>query len=208
MIALKKKQAPAVASYNWRPSFRDFDALPDVRAVRARFFLPTLFISVSTLFVSFILFREYQAISLNEGIANLAAEIESTNALHEETVDLNGKFRKSVNVFEEIDSFYSEQISGSELLLRLSSNAPQGLFLTQVQYANEGGATIEGRITVQAEEASAVVNKYIDALQAADATQGQYKTYSLASMTRDATSSAIDFRIALSNEEATGKKKK
>lgn len=208
MISLKKKSQAVAAGYNWRPDFRDAAALPDVRAVRARFFLPTVFISISTLFVAFIAVREYQAASLNDGIASLAAELESAAASHDQVVDLNGKFRNSANVFEEIEAFSSEQISGSELLLRMSSNAPQGLYLTQLQYGDEGGATIQGRITVQAEEASAVVNSYIEALKAADATQGQYKDYSLQAMSRDGASGSMDFRIGISNDDEAGKKKR
>lgn len=203
MISLKKK-ATVAKSYSWRPNFRDYEALPDIRAVRTKVFLPVIFITIAAVFCAFILFREYKALNINKSIAQVSSEIESYQVDHDEKVALNSEFMNIAKDLDEIQSFKEGRLVGSDYLLGLSSRLQEGMYLTRVDYG-EDKAVIEGNVTVPAEEASRLVDDYMNTIKEADVLQGVYTEYKLTSLERDKDGTTIKFRIEVTLEEK-GKK--
>lgn len=193
MIALRKKQVSG-RSYEWRPNFRDYDSLPDIRAVRAKFFLPTLFIALAVGFLSYTLFREYSAMQLREDIAELTATIAESEAKHNEKVAMNSEFMAVMRQIDEVNGFVSGQLVGSDFLLAVSSRVLPGMFLTRVEYSPEM-AMVEGSLEVQAEEASRIVDRFMKSLQEADVLQGLLTEYKLTMLERDQSGKGFKFRI-------------
>lgn len=206
MISLKKKAA-VKSGYNWRPNFRDYEALPDVQAVRTKVFLPVIFITVAAVFCMFILFREYGAMNTEKSIAELEKEIESYSVEHDEIVDLNSNFMKIVRKADEIEEFVSGKLVASEFLISISSRLPENMYLTRLEYG-EDKATVEGSLAVPAEEASRIVDSFLKELEEADVVQGLLSEYKLTSMEREKSGEKIRFRIeVLPKEEKKGKRR-
>lgn len=195
----------AMRTYHWRPSFRDFEALPDIRAVRTKFFVPTLFISLAIIAASLTVFREHKAMVRQKAIDELQTEVDSYKEEHDAIVALNGEFMKRVRGIDEIIAFTEGQLVASDFFLGISSNAQKGMYLSRVEYTEEK-ATIAGFLSVAAEEASQVVDDYMKALSEADVLQGKMTEYKLTSLIRLEKTDTIQFRIEVT-PEGSGKGK-
>lgn len=204
MISLKKRGA-ASSSFDWRPNFRDYDALPDIRAVRTKIFVPAIFLTIAAVFAIFILFREYQALGVGESIAELQAEVDSYGDRHDEKVKLNGEFMAIGRDLEEVIAFKEERLVASDFLLAITSRLTDGMFLTRVEYG-EDRAFIEGSVKVPAEEASRIVDSYLKSLEEGNVVQGLLTEYKLTSLERDPSSSIVKFRIEVSAPQENKKK--
>lgn len=199
MIKLSKKST-ASRSYDWRPNFRDYDALPDMRAVRTQFFVPTVAIVIASVLTFYILFQEYRAINIGEDILKLENEIATYQERHDEKVKLNAEFMGIGRTLDNIVEFKAGKLIGSDFLLSLSSELLEGMHLDRVEYF-EGRANIQGSVLVSAEEASRLVNDYLKAIQNADVLQGLLDEYKLTSLERDGVGDSITFRIEVTSKE-------
>lgn len=193
MIKLRKSQA-ANRAFHWRPNFRDYNALPPVRAVRTNIFIPVVFIAIALVFAGFILFREYQAMTIRAEIDVLKAEIEEDSKRHDEIVGLNAEFMKITKNLDEITKFVDGQLVGSEFLIDLTSRIKPGMYLTRIEYA-QGRAMIEGRVGVAAEQASRIVDEFLKSIQEAEVLQGIVTDYKLTLLERANTVDTFNFRI-------------
>ncbi|MBK1879946.1 hypothetical protein [Pelagicoccus mobilis] len=204
MIKIKKK-ASVGNSYSWRPNFRNYDELPDVRTVRTQFFFPIVSLCIAAVFTVFILFQEYRAMDIRKNMAELEVEIESYQARHDEKVKLNAEFMGISRTLDEIVEFKANRLVASDYLLTLSSHLLEGMYLTKVEYMATL-ATIEGSVQVPAEEASRLVNQYLKSIQEADALQGLLNEYKLTSLERGEAGQGIKFRIEVLKKEEEVKK--
>ncbi|EDY81033.1 Fimbrial assembly protein [Verrucomicrobiia bacterium DG1235] len=204
MIKVKKKSA-SERTFNWRPNFRSYEDLPDMRAVRTQIFVPAVAICIAAVFAIYILFQEYRAMSIGESIVKLEEEISSYEARHDEKVKLNAEFMGIVRTMDEVIEFTSDNLVGSDFLLALSSRLVEGMYLTRVEYL-ENKATIEGSVQVPAEEASRLVNDYLKSIEEADSLQGLLTEYKLTSLERDGSGNNISFRIEVTRKEEEEKK--
>lgn len=205
MIKGKKKASPS-RSFAWRPNFRDYDSLPDVRVVRTKIFIPAIFLSIAAVFTIFILFREYRALSVRDNIAKLQEEIDSYEKKHDEKVKLNGEFMAINRDLEEVIAFRKDKLIASDFLVNATARLTEGMYLTRVDY-NETGVAIEGSVQVPAEEASRIVDSYMRSLEEADIVQGLMTEYKLTSLERDASSNIVNFKIEVRPPEKEKKKK-
>ncbi|MDQ8183397.1 hypothetical protein [Pelagicoccus sp. SDUM812005] len=199
MIKLSKK-ASSARSYDWRPNFRDYDSLPDMRAVRTQFFVPALAIAIASVLTVYILFQEYRASNIEEEIQSLQAEISTYQGRHDEKVKLNAEFMKISRTLAEVVEFKDGKLVASDALLSLSSNLLDGMHLDRVEYY-EGRANIQGSVLVAAEEASRLVNDYLKAIEKADSFQGLLNEYKLTSLERSTAGNGIAFRIEVIAKE-------
>ncbi len=202
MIKLPKKSSSA-RSYSWRPNFRDYESLPDLRAVRTQFFLPAFAIAVAGIFSVYILFQEYRAMNIGKDVQELEAEIATYETRHDEKVKLNAEFMNSNRTLSEVVEFKSDRLIASDFMLSLSSRLPDGMYLDRVEYS-EGLANIQGSVLVSAEEASRLVDDYLKSIEEADVLQGLLDEYKLTSLERGARGDGFAFRIEVTKKE--GKK--
>lgn len=203
MIKLSKK-ASASRSYDWRPNFRNYDELPDIRAVRTQFFVPTMAIAIASIFSVYILFQEYRAMNIGENIQTLEADIGTYEARHDEKVKLNSEFMAIANTMDEVVEFESDNLVASDFILTISSLLLDGMHLDRVDYLGER-AVIEGSVLVSAEQASRLVNSYMKSIEDADALQGLLSEYKLITLDRVGLGNAITFRIEITKTQGETK---
>lgn len=199
-MSLTKKKASARSAYSWRPNFRDVEALPDLRVVRTKFFLPAIAISLTVAFSSYLIFQEYRAVGIAENIRKVEAEIATYEETHSEKVELNSEFMQITNTLDEIVRFKAGKLVGSDFLLALSSRLQGGMYLTRVEYI-DGKASIDGSVQVPAEKASRLVNQYLRSLEEGDVLQGFLTEYKLTTLERDGGGNNFSFRIEVTKGE-------
>ena len=79
MLSLLKRKseadaAPAVPA--WHPNFRNYEKLPDVKAVRTAFFVNGASILVAVSLLVYFGFREWQIRTINSQVAQVQAQID------------------------------------------------------------------------------------------------------------------------------------
>lgn len=200
MMKLSKKSKPS-RNYDWRPNFRDYDSLPDIRVVRTKFFVPALAIAIASALTVYIFFQEYRAMGISKDIQKLEEEIAMRQGEHDEKVELNAEFMKLSRKLSEVVEFKEGKLTASDLLLNLSSRLFDGMHLDRVEYA-EGRADIQGRALVPAEEASRLVNDYLKSIEDSDVLQGLLDEYKLTSLDRDGKGNGFVFSIEVTKEGA------
>lgn len=199
MIKLKRKSAEN-QSFDWRPNFRNYEELPDLRAVRTQFFIPALSICIAVVFTIFIVSQEYRAMNISGDIEKLEEEIGSYEERHEEKVKLNSEFRGISRTLDEVSEFKADRLVASDFMLAVTSRLLEGMYLNRIEYI-EGRATVEGSVQVSAEQASRLVNEYLKSLEEGDVLQGLLTDYKLTSLERNTNGENFNFRIVISRGE-------
>ncbi len=180
----------------WRPDFRDHETLPDTKVVRTSFFLSVAFLA-SAIGIAMVLgFREYQKIELQESLNALQIEVDGMKGEHGEKVSSNGKFMEAFGRIEEIQAMRSDQMIGSDLLVSVSAALSKQMVLTQLQYEKKN-IVLEGTLDVGADEASALMDEYIEKLKEMNADQGRFESYNLLSIQRRG--GQMVFKLSISN---------
>lgn len=203
MIKLSKKSS-ASHSYDWRPNFRNYDELPDIRAVRTQFFVPILAIAIASTLVVYILFQEYKAKNISENIQMLEEDIGTYEARHDEKVKLNSEFMGIAKTMEEVVEFESGELVASDFILAVSSLLLDGMYLDRIDFMGDR-AVVEGSVLVPAEQASRLVNSYMKSIEEADALQGLLSEYKLTTLERGVVGNAITFRIEVTEKQGGSK---
>jgi len=199
-VIARKKGASSVQRFCWRPDFSDRELLPELSTVRARFLLPGIAATVAVVLVGLLLIQEYRASTLSENIVSLREEIASYDEQHSELVEMNAEFIGLSRSIDEVVDFKSDKLVGSDFLLSVSSKLLDGMYLNRVDYLN-GRAEVEGSVEVPAEEASILVNEYLESLENADVLQGVLSEYKLTSLERDGKEQRVKFLVQVSDAE-------
>lgn len=190
----------------WRPDFRDTEDLPDIKIIRTGFFVGAFFTTVALALVLFVSFRELQKKSTQENLDALQVEISGYEVEHARVVALNKKFMESMKRIEEVDATRSNQVVFSDLMLSAGQALREGMALSLISYKDDS-ITLEGLINVPAEEASIVVDAFMNELKTNNVDQGFFPVYNLNSLERK-DGGGISFSITMSEELKDQKKGK
>lgn len=184
-----------VISIGWRPDFRDSETLPDTKVVRTSFFLTAGFFSVAVAMAMFLGFREYQKVQVEKDLIELQVEVDGMKPEHGVKVAANGKFMSANGRIDEIVAMRGNQIVGSDLLISVGAALSPSMVLSQMKYEKDS-IVLEGMLNVGADEASALIDEYMEKLKEADVGQGTLKTYDLMSIQRKGTQ--MIFKLSIS----------
>ena len=207
---MKKKigsKAAAGIGEQWHPNFRDFDSLPDIKAVRTSFFTSALFMTLAVMAAMYVGFREYTTMQLEENIHELDTENFAYQAKNNMALNKNKQFRDFSTRLNQVDAFVSGQLIGSDFILAIGSKVTEEMALTSLEYRKDM-VVINGEIVGERASVTESVDAYISALKESEADQGLFSEYDLLSLQGSADGSSMQFRIVISNPAEDNKGKK
>lgn len=199
MLSLKKRKSekgavPLVPP--WHPNFRNFDRLPDTKAVRTSFFVNgvAVFIAVSLLLV--LAYQEYQLAMLRRQIGEWQVQIDRTTKSSQTAVSQFKKFQEEEKRITEIDGFLKSKIVLSDLMLNLGRTLPQRIALQSVSY-KDTGVSLKGVVRGAGDRASGEVGGYVERLKKEKVFSDIFEAPLQSNILRDPATGRMTFELLL-----------
>ncbi len=197
LSSLKKPSDKSAASLvpPWHPNFRNFERLPDTKAVRTTFFVNGLAILITVSLAIYLIYSEVERGTLasdTEAARLIAAE---RKPLSDQAIAQYKKFQEEEKKVQELQRFLSApKIVVSELLLELGSSLPPATLLNGIE-SRAAGITVRGGIGGSAEEGAGKAVAYVEELRKNAYFSAFFDPISLTSIVRDPGTGEMRFEI-------------
>jgi len=191
----------------WHPNFRNFERLPDTKAVRTTFFINGLAVLIASSLIIYTGYREF-------GLRSLRAETDAAQKVVNENkpgsdqmIALFKQFQEEEKKVFALQSFLSStRVVLSDFILQIGASLPASVTLNSIDY-KANAVTLVGSISGAPDEASGLAMTYVDRLRKSEAFSQLFEAITLSNIARDPGTGQIRFSIDLRFKAATGGKK-
>jgi len=191
----------------WHPNFRNFERLPDTKAVRTTFFINGLAVLIASSLIIYTGYREF-------GLRSLRAETDAAQKVVNENkpgsdqmIALFKQFQAEEKKVFALQSFLSStRVVLSDFILQIGASRPASVTLNSIDY-KANAVTLVGSISGAPDEASGLAMTYVDRLRKSEAFSQLFEAITLSNIARDPGTGQIRFSIDLRFKAATGGKK-
>ncbi len=168
MASLLKKKTDAAAANRvpaWHPNFRNYDQLPDIKAVRTTFFVNGGAIFAALVLLVYFGIQELQLHSVKSQIKDWNAQIERDKPQSARAVAQFKQFQAEEKKVGEVRTFLEARPVVSDLLLQLGQTLPANIALDVFELRD---TSIRLRATVRGapDLASGYASQYVEQLRA------------------------------------------
>ena len=203
LSSLKKssdKQSVTVPA--WHPNFRNFERLPDTKAVRTSFFVNGVAIFVVLILAIYTIYREYGYSVLRGSTAEWEVEIKAKKPASDQAIVQFKKFQEEEKQILALRDFTaSSKLVVSDLILQLGEILPKSIKLTTIDY-KPASVILRGNIEGSPDEASGQATAYLDVLRKHIPFTVLFESITLTNITRDPASSQLRFEINMKFKSA------
>ena len=168
MLSLLKRKSDAdaaAAQPAWHPNFRNYQKLPDIKAVRTAFFINGIAILLVVSLGTYLGLREWQLREINAQIAEVQGQIDRSKRTSEQAVTLFNKFKAAEARVVEVDAFMTSKPLVSAILMRLAQTLPKNIALDNFDL-RDTGITLRLSVRGDAAAASGYATAYLEQLRA------------------------------------------
>ncbi len=193
-----KKSEKAAGSLvpSWHPNFRNFERLPDVKAVRTSFFVNCAAIMIASGVLLYFGLQEYKLREVRVQIDDWQRQIDDNKKPSEQAVRLYQQFQNEEKKATEVADFVKADFVQSDFIIELGQSLPKDIALNSID-VQEGGAYLRGIVRGTSDEASGLAQAYINQLRANPSLSKKFETISMPSLNRDSKVGQLDFEISL-----------
>ncbi|MBX7122097.1 MAG: hypothetical protein K1X42_08195 [Opitutaceae bacterium] len=201
----EKGQMPLVPA--WHPNFRNFDRLPDTKAVRTSFFVNGVAVVIAISLLLVFAYQEYALFVLNRQIIEWQARIDGNQKASALAVVEYKKFQAEEKKIAELEAFVSTPKPLSVLLLDLSRTLPPRIALLNVIYRLDG-VNLRGVVRGAGDRASGEVASYVQKLKKEPAFSTVFDSISQSALGRDSQGDRLSFELFMKYKGAAAPAKK
>lgn len=211
MLPFLKKpsdKASTVTVPAWHPNFRNFERLPDTKAVRTAFFINGLAVLIACSLVIYAGYREFglRALKADTDVAQRAVDTNKPGS--DQAIVLFKKFQEEEKKVLALQSFLSSsRLVLSDFILQIGSGLPATVTLNSIDY-KPTSVTLVGGISGAPDEASGQAMAYVDRLRKNETFSALFDAITLSNIARDPGTGqirfSIDLRFKASGKAATG----
>lgn len=206
MLSLRKKsETAAPQSVAWHTNFRNFERLPDTKAVRTTFFINGVAVLAAVAAVLFFGLQEFNRRTLAQQIARWEEQIAAERAASTAAVTAYQKFQDEERKVNEVAAFTRRQLVPSEFVLRLGETLPPEIVLTHIEYRT-AAVTLRGSVRGAPNEASGTAQAYAAQLEADPVFGRHFESVRLTSLARDGVTGELNFEALLKFPEPKAEK--
>ncbi len=191
----------------WHPNFRNFDRLPDTKAVRTSFFVNGVAVVIAISLLLVFAYQEYALFVLNRQITEWQARIDGNQKASALAVVEYKKFQAEEKKIAELEAFVSTPKPLSVLLLDLSRTLPPRIALLNVIYRLDG-VNLRGVVRGAGDRASGEVASYVQKLKKEPAFSTVFDTISQSALGRDSQGDRLSFELFMKYKGAAAPAKK
>ncbi len=191
----------------WHPNFRNFDRLPDTKAVRTSFFVNGVAVVIAISLLLVFAYQEYALYVLNRQIIEWQARIDGNQKASALAVVEYKKFQAEEKKIAELEAFVSTPKPLSVLLLDLSRTLPPRIALLNVIYRLDG-VNLRGVVRGAGDRASGEVASYVQKLKKEPAFSTVFDSISQSALGRDSQGERLSFELFMKYKGAAATAKK
>ncbi len=191
----------------WHPNFRNFDRLPDTKAVRTSFFVNGVAVVIAISLLLVFAYQEYALFVLNRQIIEWQARIDGNQKASALAVVEYKKFQAEEKKIAELEAFVSTPKPLSVLLLDLSRTLPPRIALLNVIYRLDG-VNLRGVVRGAGDRASGEVASYVQKLKKEPAFSTVFDSISQSALGRDSQGDRLSFELFMKYKGAAAPAKK
>lgn len=205
MLSLKKKtESAGPQTPSWHPNFRDYESLPDTKAVRTAFFINGFAALVAlSLLINFGL-DELQLRSLKSQNAEWLENIARDQSSSDQAVAKFRKFQAEEAKIKEVEAYVRSRPSIANLVVNLGQTLPENLALDSFELRDDV-LTIRATVRGAPDKASGYASGYVDILRGAPEFADLFEKVSLTSLNRVPTTGRLAIEIMIELVAADGK---
>lgn len=201
----EKGQMPLVPA--WHPNFRNFDRLPDTKAVRTSFFVNGIAVVIAISLLLVFAYQEYALFVLDRQVTEWQSRIDRNQKASTLAVAEYKKFQGEEKKIAELEAFLSTPMPLSSLLLDLSRTLPQRIALLNVIYRLDG-VNLRGVVRGAGDRASGEVASYVQKLKKEPTFGSVFDTISQSALARDSQGDRLQFELFMRYKGAAAQAKK
>ncbi len=163
---LKRKGEASVAPSvpPWHPNFRNYEKLPDIKAVRTAFFVNGVAILLAISLTIYFGFNEWQLRAINKDTAEIQARIERDKKTSEQAIALFKMFQADEARILEVDAFIKSKPMISVIITRLGETLPPNVAVDNLDF-RDTGLTVRLSVRGTPDVASGYSTKYLEQLR-------------------------------------------
>ncbi len=206
-IPFRSKTSAPEASENppWHPNFRNYERLPDIKAVRTVFFVNAAAITVAIAFLAYVVYSEYSIHTVRNQIGLAEADIQRNRVFSEKGVRMYTQFEAEEKKTAEVSAFLDSRPQVAPLLLHIAQTLPKNIALTYFEM-REGGLVIRGVVRGAPELASGMASAYVAKLKADKRLSPLFDEVGLTNLNKNAQDGRLNFELSLRLKEPKAKK--
>lgn len=206
MLSLRKKSEAAAPQFAaWHTNFRNFERLPDTKAVRTTFFINGAAILAAVALLLYFVFQEFNRRTLAEELAGWEQRIAADKPGNAAAIAAYGKFQSEEKKVREVTAFTNRQIVPSEFVQRLGETLPPEIALNHIEY-RATAVTLRGSVRGAPNEASGTAQAYVAQLQQDEDFGPRFESVRLTSLSRNAVTGELNFEAVLKFPEPKAEK--
>jgi len=202
----KRSDASAGRIPPWHPNFRNYEKLPDIKAVRTVFFVNLAAISLTLLVLGGVGYHEFRIREINAQVAEIEQTIARDKKTSDRFLELYNRFSAEGKKLHEIEAFLAERPMLSPVLVRMAQTLPRNIALSLFDLKAKG-LTLRGVVRGAPELASATANAYVEQLRKDPELSAVFDDVALTSLSRDPVSGRLLVELHLRLKPAKPEKK-
>lgn len=196
----KPEASSAPAVLPWHPNFRNYERLPDIKAVRTTFFVNLVAVSATLLVSAWVGFGEYHLAGIADQNAQAQAQVDRDRKASDQNILLYKQFQAEEKRITEITTFTKSRHQVSPLLLHLGASLPKYIALNYFEFRGaidkgEKLLIIRGVVTGSADSATTRISAYESLLKKDPIVSSYTESVTLTSATRSSTDDKLSFEL-------------
>jgi len=197
MLSSLKKTSDKSTVPAWHPNFRNFERLPDTKAVRTSFFTNGVALCIALGLLIYTGYREYALRQMNSDTVAMQQAIETNKPVSNQAVQQFKAFQEQERKLMALRDFLAEsRMVVSELILKIGSTVPSSVTLKNIDL-KPNVIVLRGQISGASDEASGRAVAYIEELRKDPVFSKLFDDISLTSIVRDSGSGNMKIQVDL-----------
>jgi hypothetical protein len=193
----KGDRAAASLMPSWHPNFRNFDRLPDVKAVRTSFFVNCAAIVITAGFSLYFGWQEYSLHAIRVQISDSQRQIDYNQKPSEQAVQLYQQFQAEEQKVAEVAEFVKTDFVRSDFVIGLGQSLPKNIALDTID-VQESEVSLRGIVRgASSDDAFGQAQTYINQLQDDSSLSQRFATITMPTIDLASKADQINFEISM-----------
>ncbi|HWZ94541.1 MAG TPA: hypothetical protein VNW30_05040 [Opitutaceae bacterium] len=201
LLKIRNSEKVAVSLVpSWHPNFRNFEQLPDVKAVRTSFFVNCAAIVITSVLLLYFGLQEYKLHDIHVQISDWQRQIDDNRKPSEQAVELYQKFQNEEKKAAEVAAFVKTDFVRSDFIIELGQSLPKNITLDSID-VHQGGVSLHGIVRGTSDEASGQAQTYINQLRADPQLIAKFEAITMPGLNRGSKDGQLEFEIFLKSKD-------
>lgn len=197
----KKSDAEAAAAPLWHPNFRNYDRLPDTKAVRTALLVNLVAGTAAAIMLGWVGWREYEVFNMGQQQKEAEAIIERDSAKNNEALRLSKLFTDEEKKFRDVANFTTQAIRPSKFILQLGSILPKEIALNFIDLKladpTNPACVLRGLVAGSRTDAAGTATSFVETLRAQKEFVPVFESIDLTNVAPDPRGGYLTFEIVM-----------